>query len=145
MSAAILIGTVISIYLSTGGIKSIIYIDAVQFLLAIFGIFCIGFIAYDLVGGWDLLNESLSRIASLKGNLFNIQETYNSYLAIPGTIKTVEILNENLSYNGIWTFHDFNFCFRINWNTNVSKCFMMTYASKDRDILVLSRFGFQDF
>ena len=38
-SAAILIGAIISIYLSTGGIKSIIYIDAVQFLLVIFGIF----------------------------------------------------------------------------------------------------------
>ena len=102
-SAAILLGAIITVYLSTGGIKSIIYIDSIQFLLIIFGIICVGFVTYDLVGGWSLLNESLSRVASLKENLFNSKETYNSYLAVPGTIKIVEILNENLSYNGIWT------------------------------------------
>ena len=37
-SAAILLGAIIIVYLSSGGIKSIIYIDAVQFLLVIFGI-----------------------------------------------------------------------------------------------------------
>ena len=58
-SASILIGSIIIIYLGTGGFKSIIYIDAIQFLLIIFGIICIGFVIYDLVGGWDLLNESL--------------------------------------------------------------------------------------
>ena len=68
-SASILIGSVIIVYLSTGGIKSMIYIDTVQFLFIVFGIVCIGFITYDLVGGWDLLNESLSRIGGLKENL----------------------------------------------------------------------------
>ena len=48
-SASILIGTVVCIYLSTGGIRSLIIIDSVQFLLIIFGIFCIGFITYDLI------------------------------------------------------------------------------------------------
>ena len=96
-SAAILLGAIITVYLSTGGIKSIIYIDSIQFLLIIFGIICIGFVTYDLVGGWSLLNESLSRVANLKENLFNSKETYNSLLAVPGTIKITEILNENIS------------------------------------------------
>ena len=80
-----------------------IYIDALQFLLIIFGIICIGFIAYDLVGGWDLLNESLSRISNVKETLFNVGESYNAYLSVPGTIKTVEIIKGSSSYNGIWT------------------------------------------
>ena len=63
-SASILIGAVVCVYLSTGGIRSLIIIDSIQFLLIIFGIFCVGLL-YDLVGGWSLLN-SLSRIAVLK-------------------------------------------------------------------------------
>jgi Na+(H+)/acetate symporter ActP len=56
-----------------------------------------------LVGGWDLLNESLSRISNIKKNLFNLKESYSSYLAIPGTIKFAEILDKKIFYSGIWT------------------------------------------
>jgi len=145
-SAAILIGAVISIYLSTGGMKSIIYIDSIQFLLMIFGIFCIGFITYDLVGGWDLLNESLSRIASLKLNLFNTQENYNSYLAVPGNIKIVKILDESLSYNGIWTASmilTFVFALTgIQMSPNIS---MLTFANKDPSCFSTQQVWFSGF
>ena len=131
-SAAILIGAIIAIYLSAGGIKSIIYIESIQFLLIIFGIVCIGFVTYDLVGGWDLLNESLSRVAALKENLFNSKENFNSYLSIPGTIKITEVLNENLSHNGVWTSSMiFSFVLAltgIQMSPNIS---MLTFASKE--------------
>ena len=131
-SAAILLGGIITVYLSTGGIKSIIYIDSIQFLLIVFGIICIGFVVYELVGGWSLLNESLSRIANLKVNLFNSKETYNSYLAIPGTIKIVEILNESLSYNGIWTSSMiFTFVFALTGMQMSPNMSMLTFASKE--------------
>ena len=102
-SASLLIGSVIIVYLSLSGIRSLIYVDTVNFLFTIFGIIALGFIAYDLVGGWGLLNESLSRISNIKENLFNIKESYNSYLNVPGTIKIVEILDNQNSYGGIWT------------------------------------------
>ena len=102
-SASFLIGGVIIFYLSMSGIKSIVYIDTIQFLLVIFGVVSVGFITLDLVGGWDLLNESLSRISNIKKNLFNLKESYNSYLAIPGTIKLTEILDKKIFYGGIWT------------------------------------------
>ena len=131
-SAAILIGAVTVVYLSLGGIKSIIYINAIQFLFFVFGIICLGFITYDLVGGWDLLNESLSRIANLKGNLLNIKESYKSYLAVPGTIKFVELLDSGAPYSGIWTTSmilTFTFALTgIQMSPNVS---MLTFASKD--------------
>ncbi len=91
------------VYLSLSGIRTIVYIDTFQFLLAVFGIIALGFVAYDLVGGWDLLNESSSRISNLKQNLFNVKESYAAYLAVPGTIKAVEILDSGSSYGGIWT------------------------------------------
>ena len=131
-SAAILVGAVMMIYLNLGGIRSIIYINAFQFLFFIFGIICIGFITYDFVGGWDLLNESLSRIASLKENLFNIKESYEAYLSVPGTIKSVDLLDDSLSYNGIWTTSmilTFVFALTgIQMSPNVS---MLTFASKE--------------
>ena len=70
-SASFLIGGVIIFYLSISGIKSIVYIDTIQFLFVIFGVVSIGFITLDLVGGWDLLNESISRKSNIKKNLFN--------------------------------------------------------------------------
>ena len=102
-SGSILLGSVIVVYLSLSGIRTIVYIDTFQFLLAVFGIIALGFIAYDLVGGWDLLNESSSRISNLKQNLFNVKESYAAYLSVPGTIKAVEILDSGSSYGGIWT------------------------------------------
>ena len=131
-SAAILIGAIIAIYLSAGGIKSIIYIESIQFLLIIFGIVCIGFVTYDLVGGWDLLNESLSRVAALKENLFNSKENFNSYLSIPGTIKITEVLNENLSYNGVWTSSMiFSFVLALTGILMSPNISMLTFASKE--------------
>ena len=102
-SGSILLGSVVVVYLSLSGIRSTIFIDTFQFLLTIFGIIALGFISYDLVGGWDLLNESSSRISGLKQNLFNIKESYASYLSVPGTIKVVEILDSKITYGGIWT------------------------------------------
>lgn len=102
-SGSILLGSVIVVYLSLSGIRTIVYIDTFQFLLAVFGIIALGFVAYDLVGGWDLLNESSSRISNLKQNLFNVKESYAAYLSVPGTIKAVEILDSGSSYGGIWT------------------------------------------
>ena len=102
-SASLLLGCIIIVYLSLSGIRSLVFIDTFNFLLTIFGIIALGFTAYDLVGGWNLLNESLSRISNIKETIFNIKESYNSYLTVPGTIKIVELLDNGSSYGGIWT------------------------------------------
>ena len=48
-SASLLLGSVIIVYLSLSGIRSLIYIDTFNFLLTIFGIIALGFVAYDLL------------------------------------------------------------------------------------------------
>ena len=63
VSGSLLMGTVIVTYIGLIGIRSVTYIDTLQFFLFIFGIIALGFVAYDLVGGWDLLNESLSTVS----------------------------------------------------------------------------------
>ena len=145
-SGSILIGAVVCVYLSTGGIRSLIIIDSIQFLLIIFGIFCIGFITYDLVGGWSLLNESLSRIANIKENLFNIKENYNSFLSIPGTIKTVNLLNDELPYNGIWTSSMIlTFVLALSGIQLAPNVSMITYASKDPGYFATQQIWFSGF
>ncbi len=145
-SGSILIGAVVCVYLSTGGIRSLIVIDSIQFLLIIFGIFCIGFITYDLVGGWSLLNESLSRIANIKENLFNVKENYNSFLSIPGTIKTVNLLNDELPYNGIWTSSMIlTFVLALSGIQLAPNISMITYASKDPGYFATQQIWFSGF
>ena len=145
-SASILIGAIIVVYVSSGGIKSIVYIDTIQFLLLIFGIICIGFITYDLVGGWDLLNESLSRIGGLKENLFNIKENYRSYLAVPGTIKNSEVINEKLFYNGIWTSSlILTFVFALTGIQMSPSVSMLTFSSKDVEYFGTQQIWFSAF
>ena len=145
-SGSILIGAVVCVYLSTGGIRSLIVIDSIQFLLIIFGIFCIGFIAYDLVGGWSLLNESLSRVANIKENLFNLKENYNSFLSIPGTIKTVNLLNDELPYNGIWTSSMIlTFVLALSGIQLAPNVSMITYASKDPGYFATQQIWFSGF
>ena len=72
-SASLLMGSVVVIYIGLMGIRSIVYIDTLQFFFFIFGIIALGFIVYDLVGGWGLLNESLSRVSTIKEKMFNIK------------------------------------------------------------------------
>ena len=57
-----------------------------------------------IVGGWDLLNESLSRVAGVKEKMYNINADYSSYLSLSGTIKSSSILEKDVFYNGEWTF-----------------------------------------
>ena len=86
-SGSLIMGSVIVIGVGLIGIKTTIYTDTLQFFLIIFGIIALGFVMYELVGGWDILNESLSRISSVKEKMFNIDLNYGAYLSIPGTIS----------------------------------------------------------
>jgi len=131
-SASILLGSVIVVYLSLSGSRSMVYVDTVQFLLTIFGVLSLGFVAYDLVGGWDLLNESSSRISNLKNNLFNIKETYASYLTVPGTLKAVELVDAAESYGGIWTsFMVLTFAFALCGIVMSPHFSMLVFSSRD--------------
>ena len=93
-----------------------------------------------------MLNESLSRIAALKENLFNIKESYKAYLSVPGTIKTVDLLDNGLSHNGIWTASmilTFTFALTgIQMSPNIS---MLTFLAKKLGPLELNKYGFQLF
>ncbi len=131
-SGSLLMGTVIVIYVGLIGIRSITYIDTLQFFLFIFGTIALGFVAYDLVGGWDLLNESLSRISTIKEKMHNVNLDYSSYLSVPGTISTSEILDKNIFYNGKWTSSMIlTFSFALTGIVLSPNFSMLTFASRE--------------
>ena len=131
-SGSLLMGTVIVVTMGLMGIRSTLYIDTLQFFLFIFGIISLGFVAYDLVGGWDLLNESLSRLSSIKEKMHNVNLNYSSYLQLSGTLKETQILDKNVFYGGTWTSSMIlTFSFALTGILLSPNFSMLTFASKD--------------
>ena len=133
-SGALLMGTVIIIYIGLMGIKSTAYIDTFLFFFFIFGIISIGFITYDLVGGWDMLNESLSRVSGLKEKMYNISSDYTSYLSLSGTINKSSLADKSLFYPGEWTTTMvMSFSFGLTGILLSPNFSMLTFSSKNLD------------
>ncbi len=60
-NAVILMGAIIIIYTVLGGLKAVIFTDTIQWLVLIIGLLFIGIpVAYTMVGGWDVISESLT-------------------------------------------------------------------------------------
>ena len=133
-SGSLLLGTVIVIYIGLMGMRSTSYIDTLLFFFFIFGMISLGFVTYDLVGGWDLLNESLSRVAGVKEKMYNINTDYSSYLSLSGTIKSSSILEKDVFYNGEWTASMvLTFSFALTGILLSPNFSMLSYSSKNLD------------
>ena len=83
------LAAIVALYVGLGGLRSVAYVDTLQCVLLWFGIVAIGFIAYDLVGGWDALNEGLAKVALVEGTKWGRTpgDNYSAYFAIPGVIQ----------------------------------------------------------
>ena len=131
-SGSLLMGTVIVICVGLIGMRSVIYVDTLQFLLFVFGVIALGFVTIEFVGGWDLLNESLSRISTIKEKMHNTNLDYASYLSLPGALKTAESLNKDIFYNGTWTASMvLTFSFALTGILLSPNFSMLTFASKE--------------
>jgi len=96
---------IVALYVGLGGLKSVAYVDTLQAVLLWFGIIAIGFIAYDLVGGWDALNEGLANVALVEGTKWGRTpgDNYSAYFAIPGVIQFTAGLGKETPVGGLWT------------------------------------------
>ncbi len=78
---------VVFIYVASGGLRAVAYVDTMQAILLALGIIAIGIIAVYYVGGWERLNEGIAALAQ-----FDTKRTpdgYSHYVAIPGVIQMV--------------------------------------------------------
>jgi len=94
-----LLTIVVFIYVASGGLRAVAYVDTMQCLLLAFGIVAIGLIALNAAGGWTALNQGIANLASIDKKL--TADGYSHYIAIPGVIQFVK--SGPTAEGGAWT------------------------------------------
>ena len=59
-----ILSLVVLIYVATGGLRAVAYVDTMQCILLALGIVITGFIALDAAGGWDSLQAGLAKLGA---------------------------------------------------------------------------------
>lgn len=101
---------VVLIYVASGGLRAVAYVDTMQCVLLWLGIVIVGFIALDAVGGLDSLKMAMSNLAQsgvgLWGTTHGVSMSggdYNAYFAVPGVIQWTAGLGKETPVGGLWT------------------------------------------
>jgi solute:Na+ symporter, SSS family len=98
------LSAVVLIYVASGGLRAVAYVDTVQCILLALGIIVIGLIALDMAGGWTALNEGFGRLAASDVGKWGVTpDGYNAYFAIPGVIQFTAGLGKETPVGGLWT------------------------------------------
>ena len=69
---AIMLSVIVFIYVASGGLRSVAYVDCAQCILLALGIVILGLIALDLMGGWDKFTGGLASLARSKPEMVTI-------------------------------------------------------------------------
>jgi Na+/proline symporter len=99
------LSAVVFIYVASGGLRAVAYVDTLQCILLAFGIIMVGIIAIQLAGGWGALNEGFAKIAAQPelGRWKATPAGHNAYFAIPGVIQFTAGLGKETPVGGLWT------------------------------------------
>jgi Na+/proline symporter len=102
------ISSVVLLYVVTGGFKATVSVGVVQSWLFVATTVILGIIIYFFVGGFDVFNQALSKIASTSISAWGNTNgygggDYNSYFVVPGVIQWVAGLGKNDPTGGPWT------------------------------------------
>jgi len=100
-----ILSLVVLIYVASGGLRAVAYVDTLQCILLALGIVITGFIALDLAGGWTSLNAGFAQIAANPelGKWGATPDGHNAYFAIPGVIQFTAGLGKETPVGGLWT------------------------------------------
>ena len=94
-----LLSAVVFIYVASGGLRAVAYVDTMQCILLAGGIIVIGTIAYSYIGGFTALNEGIAGLASIDKKI--TPQGFSHYIAIPGVIQFVK--SGTQAVGGAWT------------------------------------------
>ena len=99
---------VVLIYVASGGLRAVAYVDTLQCVLLAFGIVAIGLIAYSHLGGWGAFNAEMAKLGQTGIGKWGTTKgygggDYNAYLAIPGVIQWTAGLGKETPVGGLWT------------------------------------------
>ena len=103
-----ILSIVVFIYVASGGLRAVAYVDTLQCILLALGIIIYGSIALSFVGGWDALQEGLAKLAASDVGKWGTTKgygggDYNAYFAIPGVIQFTAGLGKATPVGGLWT------------------------------------------
>jgi len=99
---------VVLIYVASGGLRAVAYVDTLQCILLAIGIIAIGMITLNLIGGWGELQAGIAQLATTPGTKWGTTQglgggDYSAYLAIPGVIQFTAGLGKETPVGGLWT------------------------------------------
>jgi Na+/proline symporter len=102
------LSAVVMIYVGTGGLRAVAYVDTLQCILLALGIVITGFIALNAAGGWDSLQQGFAALGKTDIGKWGSTKgygggDYNAYLAIPGVIQWTAGLGKETPVGGLWT------------------------------------------
>ena len=104
-----LLSAVVVIYVASGGLRAVAYVDSAQAVLLALGIVVIGLIAMNEVGGFGALNDRIAALTEIGPDgkaLFGktTPDGYSAYIAIPGVIQVGAGLGTaSAPVGGAWT------------------------------------------
>ena len=103
-----ILSIVVFIYVASGGLRAVAYVDTLQCILLALGIIIYGSIALNAVGGWDAMQEGLAKLAASDVGKWGTTKgygggDYNAYFAIPGVIQFTAGLGKATPVGGLWT------------------------------------------
>jgi Na+/proline symporter len=99
---------VVFIYVASGGLRAVAYVDTLQCILLGLGIIVTGIIAINLAGGWESLNAGLAKLGASGIGKWGTTKglgggDYNAYFAVPGVIQFTAGLGKETPVGGLWT------------------------------------------
>ncbi len=94
-----LLAIVVVIYVASGGLRAVAYVDTMQCILLALGIVAIGIITLNAVGGMGALSDGIAKLAELDTK--RTPDGYSHYIAIPGVIQFVKAGPK--AAGGAWT------------------------------------------
>ena len=85
---AIMLSLVVFIYVASGGLRSVAYVDCAQCILLGLGIVVLGLVALDLAGGWKAFAGGLTELARTDPSMISIptRPESSSFLERSGTL-----------------------------------------------------------
>jgi len=95
--------TVVVIYVASGGLRSVAYVDCAQAILLALGIIILGNIAIVWSGGWSAFTEGIGNL--VRGDLASgtnlTPDGFSKKVAMPGAIQMVS--SGSKAVGGVWT------------------------------------------
>ncbi|MDH5798284.1 MAG: sodium:solute symporter, partial [Paracoccaceae bacterium] len=103
-----ILSLVVLVYVASGGLRAVAYVDTLQCILLALGIVIVGIIALNAAGGWDSLQTGLAKLGASPVGKWGTTKgygggDYNAYFAIPGVIQWTAGLGKQTPVGGLWT------------------------------------------